>query len=136
MSMELELQIGNTHAEYTPARDRLVAFFEESGVTPDTVGELELILEEVLVNVISYAYGDGQGEILITARVDGGAVVLEFCDHGAPFNPLEQETPDLDASVDERPIGGLGVFLVTQLASRVDYERRDESNVLTVVKSL
>src|SRR5688572_6604117 len=103
--MELELEIGNTPAEYTPARDRLVAFFETCGLGPETIGELELILEEALVNVISYAYGDEAGRIFITARIDGDAVLLEFRDTGTPFNPLEQETPDLDAPTDDRPIG-------------------------------
>ena len=135
--MELELQIGNTHREYEPARDRLVAFFEESGLGADAVAELELVLEELLVNVISYAYAEeGEGRIFVRARVDPDAVSLEIRDSGAPFNPLECEAPDLDAPVEERPIGGLGIFLVTQMASRVDYERRDGSNVLTVVKAI
>jgi anti-sigma regulatory factor (Ser/Thr protein kinase) len=134
--MKLELQIGATHTEFEPARDQLVAFFEAGGIPAETVGELELVLEEVLVNVISYAYADGDGLIGVTASIDGHAVSLEVRDTGLPFNPLERASPDLDAPIDERPVGGLGLVLVTQLASRLSYERRDDANVLTIVKAI
>jgi anti-sigma regulatory factor (Ser/Thr protein kinase) len=134
--MKLELQIGATHPEYEPARDRLVAFFEAGGLPAETVGELELLLEEVLVNVISYAYAGGEGRIVVTACIDDHAVMLEVRDTGLEFNPLERATPDLEAPIDERRIGGLGLFLITQLASRLTYERRDDTNVLTIVKAI
>lgn len=133
--MELRLEISNSPDEYEPARDRLVELFQSAGLSDETVGELEIILEELLVNVISYAYDEaGTGTIVVSATVSGSSVTLEFRDRGREFNPLERETPDLDADIEDRPIGGLGIFLVTELASSVTYERVGDENVLRVLK--
>lgn len=133
--MELRLEISNSPDEYEPARDRLLELFHSAGLPDETVGELEIILEELLVNVISYAYDEaGTGTIVISATVSGSSVTLEFRDRGREFNPLERETPDLDADIEDRPIGGLGIFLVKEMASSVTYERVGDENVLTVLK--
>lgn len=133
--MELRLEISNSPDEYEPARDRLVELFQSAGLSDETVGELEIILEELLVNVISYAYDEaGTGTIVVSATVSGSSVTLEFRDRGREFNPLERETPDLDADIEDRPIGGLGIFLVKEMASSVTYERVGDENVLRVLK--
>lgn len=133
--MEVRLEISNSPGEYEPARDRLLELFQSAGLSDETVGDLEIILEELLVNVISYAYDEaGSGTIQVAAIVNGSSVTLEFRDRGREFNPLERETPDLDVDIDDRPIGGLGIFLVTELASSVNYERVGNENVLRVVK--
>jgi sigma-B regulation protein RsbU (phosphoserine phosphatase) len=134
--MELKLEIWNRPEEYEPARDRLLDLFRAAGLEDETVDDLELVLEELLVNIISYAYdAEGTGKIVVSASVDDGTITLEFRDSGRPFNPLERESPDVDAPFDERPVGGLGIFLVTQLATTVDYRRLAEQNVLTVTRA-
>ncbi len=133
--MEVRFEIPNVASEYEPARDRLLELFQASGLSDESVGELELILEELLVNIISYAYDEaGTGTIHVAGIVDGSTVTLELRDRGREFNPLEKETPDLDADIEDRPIGGLGIFLVTELASSVTYERIGDENVLRVVR--
>jgi anti-sigma regulatory factor (Ser/Thr protein kinase) len=133
--MELRLEIPNLRAEYEPAKERLLALFRAAELPDSTVDELELVLEELLVNIIAYAYMDeGAGNIVVSAAVERGAVTLEFRDFGRPFDPLEREEPDLDAPVEDRPIGGLGIFLVKEFATSVRYERTERENVLTVVK--
>ncbi|MBK6426761.1 MAG: ATP-binding protein [Blastocatellia bacterium] len=133
--MEVRFEIPNSAIEYEPARDRLLELFQAAGLSEEAIGELELILEELLVNIISYAYDEpGTGKIQISAGVDGSTVTLEFRDRGRKFNPLEKETPDLDADIEDRPIGGLGIFLVMELASSVTYERVGDENVLRVAK--
>lgn len=133
--MEVRFEISNEKSEYEPARDRLIEHFRAAGLSDDAVGELELILEELLVNIISYAYDEGSaGKIRIAASVDGSTVTMEYRDRGRAFDPLEREAPDLDAEIEDRPIGGLGIFLVQELASSVTYERIDDENVLTVVR--
>ena len=98
-------------------------------------GSDELILEELLVNIISYAYEEaGTGIIRVSANVEGSTVTLEFRDRGREFNPLEREAPDLEADIEDRPIGGLGIFLVMELASSVTYERAGDENVLRIVR--
>jgi anti-sigma regulatory factor (Ser/Thr protein kinase) len=133
--MELRLEIPNVRSEYEPAKERLLDLFRAAGLPDEAIDELELVLEELLVNIISYAYDEaGGGTIAVSASVDRGTLTLEFRDRGRPFDPLEREEPDVDAPIEERPIGGLGIFLVKELATSVRYERVDGQNVLTVVK--
>jgi anti-sigma regulatory factor (Ser/Thr protein kinase) len=135
--MEISLELDNTMPACESARRQLDDLFRSGGVPPDLSGELELIVEEVLVNIVNYAYpAPGAGRVAIDARLDDEGVTLVFRDHGVAFDPLARDIPDVDESFESRPIGGLGIFLTMELASRVCYERRDGSNVLTVVKRL
>ncbi len=133
--MGVSFEFPNLASEYEPARDRLLEHFRAAGLPDVSVGELELILEELLVNIISYAYEEaGTGIIRVSANVEGSTVTLEFRDRGREFNPLEREAPDLEADIEDRPIGGLGIFLVMELASSVTYERAGDENVLRIVR--
>lgn len=98
--------------------------------------KLELVAEEVFVNVANHAYAQGQGEVEIHCRretdhADSGTLFcLSFLDWGPPFNPLESPTPSLEAELDNRPIGGLGIYLVIQAADRCSYARENDTNEL------
>jgi serine/threonine-protein kinase RsbW len=93
--------------------------------------EVDLALEEVLVNAINYAYPGGHGEIQIECRSDGpGRFYLAAMDWGVPFNPLEQPSPDLLADLSDRSVGGLGIYLVKDMAARLEYEHTDGRNVV------
>jgi anti-sigma regulatory factor (Ser/Thr protein kinase) len=134
--VELRLELENRASAYEPVRDQLIAHLRAAGVAEDTIGEIELILEEVLVNLISYAYdAEGAGRIEVSAAVQDDAVTFVFRDRGSPFDPLARDEPNLDEPIATRQIGGLGIFLVTELATNVTYERVGDENVLTVVKA-
>ena len=93
--------------------------------------EVDLALEEILVNAIHYAYPEGRGEIEIECRAEGpGRFYLAVTDWGTPFNPLEQPPPDLSTDISERAVGGLGIYLVKDMAARLDYEYRDGRNIV------
>lgn len=100
----------------------------------EATGRLCLMLEEALVNVVSYAYPAGEsGEIEVVAtsgmpEEDSEEVTVEIIDGGVPFDPTAAATPDTEASLEERPIGGLGIYLIRSLASRVDYRRDNGRN--------
>lgn len=99
--------------------------------------QLQLVLEEVVVNVISYAYpGETDKDIFVEIGWNGRCMEITVIDSGIPFNPLEKEDPDLTLSVEERPIGGLGIYLVKQLMTDVHYIRRDGKNILTMIKDM
>lgn len=99
--------------------------------------QLQLVLEEVVVNVISYAYpGETDKDIFVEIGWNGGCMEITVIDSGIPFNPLEKEDPDLTLSVEERPIGGLGIYLVKQLMTDVHYIRREGKNILTMIKDM
>jgi anti-sigma regulatory factor (Ser/Thr protein kinase) len=98
---------------------------------------LTLALDEVLTNTISYGYDDElEHDIEITFAVDPGEIVITVRDDGRAFNPLERETPDLDAPVEERTIGGLGIHLVRNFMDDLAYERQGNWNVFTMRKRL
>lgn len=98
---------------------------------------LRLVLEELVVNVVNYAYGEGgDGPLDITVENRDDAIVITLTDQGVPFNPLEQEAPDTDLPPEERPIGGLGIFLVREMMDNVSYRYEAGRNILTVGKGL
>lgn len=101
----------------------------------ETCGRINLILEETLVNVVSYAYPHGvTGEIEVTTRYgeNTGGLTFEISDRGVAFDPTAAPDPDIDAPADERPIGGLGIHMVRTLADRVEYRRDGNRNILTI----
>ena len=90
-------------------------------------------LEEIFVNVASYAY-DGEGTVEVTLDSDKKTVTFIFKDHGKPFNPLTKKDPNITASSDEREIGGLGIYMVKNIMDEVEYKFEDGYNILKLVK--
>ncbi len=95
---------------------------------------LRLACEEIVVNVMSYAYPEGSDGFLDVDIRKDDRIVIRFEDGGVPFNPLEHENPDTTLSWDERPIGGLGIFLVRSMMDDVRYAYENQKNVLTIEK--
>ena len=98
---------------------------------------MRLALDEVVTNVISYGFDPGTMAVIeLDTVVRGNKVVITIADQGHPFDPTQNETPDVEAALDDRPIGGLGIFLVKQVMDEVSYERIDDRNVLTLSKTV
>jgi anti-sigma regulatory factor (Ser/Thr protein kinase) len=93
-----------------------------------------LAIEELFLNTVTHGHGgDTDAPVHVTVQVDDGRVALTYVDTAPPFNPFaEVEEPDEAAVVDERPIGRVGVFLITRLAERCDYCRDGDRNRVTV----
>lgn len=99
---------------------------------PEALMKLELVLEELLTNVIHYAYPQGEGEMTLGCAVEDDCNVrVTIMDWGNPFDPLASKDPDLARNLDERQVGGLGIFLVRKMTDELHYERRGDCNVLT-----
>ena len=98
--------------------------------------QIALAFEECFVNIVSYAYGDNRGKAEITVQGDRSKVTLILKDSGSPFDPLDNPDPDLSLSVQDREIGGLGVYLTKKSMDSVAYEYTDNQNVLTMEKRL
>ena len=97
---------------------------------------MKLAVEEAVVNVIDYAYpAEVEGDIGITADANAEHLRFIITDSGGAFDPTETLTADTSLSVEERPIGGLGILLVRQLMDSINYERIDGQNVLTLTKN-
>ena len=100
--------------------------------------QLCLVVEELFTNIASYAYGPEGGTATIRLAYDeaSGSVQVTVIDSGIPFNPLEKEDPDITLPGEQRPIGGLGIFMVKKSMDKVLYEHKDGQNVLTLLKSI
>jgi anti-sigma regulatory factor (Ser/Thr protein kinase) len=104
-----------------------------------TLTQISIAVEEIFVNIAQYAYKDrgGKGSAVIRIHfAEDRQLRLVFEDEGVAFNPLEIPAPDTEAPLDERKIGGLGIFLTRQWMDTASYERRDGKNVLTLVRKV
>jgi anti-sigma regulatory factor (Ser/Thr protein kinase) len=128
--------LGNDLAELPAALDWLEALLRAAGVGDAVVGELRLIAEEGLSNVIRHAYSDSaRHSIEVVLEIGGGEILLVLRDDGRPFDPLAASpAPDLNAPIERRPAGGLGILLLTSLADRAEYRREGDANVLRLAK--
>ena len=129
-----------------PARtgnlDRLIDFIVSGskavGFSNKQLKEIHLASEEILVNIISYAYADrsepGDVKVRYTRLHDDPGIRVEFLDSGVPYDPLGRPDPDVSLPLEERQTGGLGLFLVKSVMSSVTYKRIGETNCLTIEK--
>lgn len=106
---------------------------KKNQVLPSVSHKLELATEEILVNIINYAYPDQRGKIWIETNSDSHSFEIHIKDQGIPFNPLEYKS-DIghNLPISERKIGGLGIYLVRQLMDKVAYHRENNMNHLTL----
>jgi len=108
------------------------------GFDEPMIKKIHLVSEEVAANIINYAYPGSSGAMDIIYSIEEHnntrSFVLVFIDDGLAFNPLELPEPDINAPIEERTIGGLGIFLVKSLMDDVTYKRHNDQNILRLVK--
>lgn len=119
----------------------LTSFMEEVGETlgldPTLMMSLNLALEEAATNVIMYAYpkgDDGWADVDVLATESD--LTFTLSDKGKPFDPTAAPEADITLSVEDRPIGGLGIFLVRNIMDKVTYQYKDGKNILTMLKKI
>jgi anti-sigma regulatory factor (Ser/Thr protein kinase) len=120
---------------------RVEAFLEELGESWDLpvqlVFSLNLVIEEALANIISYGYDDqGSHQIRMEFAREGSDLRLTIIDDGHEYDPTLKMDPDINLSVGERPVGGLGIFLIKKIMDRVEYQREDNKNYLILTKNI
>ncbi len=100
--------------------------------------QVQIAVEEIFVNIASYAYqpGTGTADILVETAKDPRSVTITFRDRGVPYDPLAKEDPDISLSAEDRPIGGLGIYMTKKTMDEMKYEYRDGQNVLTIRKMI
>lgn len=118
--------------------DPIISCLEEIEVEHKKIYQVTLALEEIFANISKYAYPSGEGMIDIFYEIDKDEKQLKVIikDKGTAFNPLEKEDPDLGASVSERKIGGLGIYIVKNIIDDIQYQRINNENVLKLIKQL
>lgn len=97
--------------------------------------QLAIAVDEVFSNITNYA-GTQEGDTVSVRILVGDEVILEFADAGIPYNPLEKADPELDLGLDQREVGGLGIFLVKSLMDSLEYRHEGGLNVLTLRKKV
>jgi serine/threonine-protein kinase RsbW len=133
--MRLRLQIPCERTQLGLLLDSIEQSLLEHGIARELRDDMRLIAEEVVSNAIEHGE-DGEPtprRIAVDIARDDDGLHVEFRDNGKQFDPLDQEPPELDADIVDRPIGGLGVHLVRELARSVRYVREEPYNVLHVV---
>ena len=133
----IETTIKNSIAEIA----RVTALIEELAsvlnLPASTIWPLNVALDEVLSNIISYGHEDGQEhEILVRVSLEHGLMVAEVEDDGREFDPLAAPSPDIEAPLEERGVGGLGIHIVRNLMDEVTYKRIAGRNRLTLKRTL
>jgi anti-sigma regulatory factor (Ser/Thr protein kinase) len=108
-----------------------------NSIPAETERDLKLALDEMVTNVVQHAYpGSGEHHFTLQITVSNEEFVARIEDDGVEFNPTEHPTPDLDAPLEERKVGGLGIYMVRQIMTSVEYQRVAGKNVVTLRKKL
>ena len=121
---------------------KVMSFIEEELNAADCSArakmQLDVAVEEIFVNIASYAYGQETGMATIRIKImdDTNTAVITFIDSGIPFNPLDKEDPDVTLKAEERNIGGLGIYMTKKSMDDLSYEYKDGQNILTITKRL
>ena len=136
-SRALALTLVNQRAELPRLAEAVEHFAEEQRLSFADLNAINLVLDEVVMNVISHGYDDAaEHRIEVEVQVDDDRVTMKVSDDGKAFDPTTAPPPRLDAPIEERQIGGLGVHIVKALGCSMHYLREDGRNILTITKPL
>ena len=134
MSETLSMTVKNNHDELDYIVSTVEGMAERENWPPALVYRVHLVVEELVLNVMDYGYDAGIHEIEINLASEEDSLTIEIVDSGKPFDPLtEAPEPDLEASIEDRRVGGLGVYLVRTMMDQMHYKRENEKNHLTIV---
>lgn len=112
----------------------VTSFAQKFGLPPDRILAVEMSVEEALVNIINYAFPEGKGNFTISCINNSADMfIVEITDEGIPFDVLAKNDPDVTLGIEERQIGGLGIFLMKKLMDEVKYKRENGKNILTLM---
>ena len=129
---------------FDPIKDKISEIIEWLMASPDMPSDdgllfkIRLSIEEAVENVVRYAYETGNGwmEVSTDLNHDTFELTIELRDAGTPFNPLDRPDPDITLAAEDRPIGGLGIFLCKQLMDDIAYRYENGCNILTMKKNI
>ena len=131
----IDISMANDLGELPEVAGRIDAFCAAADVETGVAYAVNLALDELLTNIVSYGYRDEDAHrIEIAVRRDGGTLVVTIVDDSIEFDPRQVPETDIDAPLQERDPGGLGLLLVNSMMDSVDYRREDGRNVTVLTK--
>lgn len=129
--------INNQIEELSFLAEKIEELAEEWKLPMALAMNINLVIEEAVTNIMFYAFTDKKKhEIKISISLNIDILIIKITDSGIPFNPMLQQEPDITSPAEERPVGGLGIFLITQIMDEVSYVRQKNQNILTLNKSI
>ena len=135
--MRKELKLKNQMQELERVNQFIEEICEELGLDMELQLNLNLVMEEMVVNVISYAYPEGKvADIELVAESDGKELTFVLSDRGKEFDPTLREAADMDVNPAERDLGGMGIYIVKNIMNEVSYQRLEGKNLLTMKKDI
>lgn len=136
-SPSLAIELGTDTAQLSGVFEQLESFAADNAWPEGIAMQVQLILEEVLINSMTHGLGGrADGRVTLSLRQESGLIDIEVTDNGIPFDPLDHPEPDLDASIEERGIGGLGIHFMRTIMDEVGYQRDGDLNRLRMRKRL
>ena len=137
MAAVLKLVVPSDLAELERVSRELEEFGRSHGLSAADVSAVNLAVDEILTNIVLYAFPRCEDhEVDLSARIESGELTVEIADRGRPFDPSSVPAPELDATLEDRPVGGLGLHIVRRLVDEMSYARQDDRNVLTLTRRL
>ena len=121
---------------FDPIKNKTADIIEYMMQSPDIPSDeglqfkIRLCIEEAVENIVSYAYENGQGYVVVGTKIEGDRHILSFRDEGVPFNPLDKPDPDITCPAEERQVGGLGIYICKQMMDKVSYVYEHKCNNL------
>ena len=135
--MKRELTFKNEEQELTHVTEFMENICDELQLDMHVAMKLQVAIEEMVTNVIYYAYPEGtSADITLTAENDDKELTFVLSDTGKPFDPTAAPSADISLNVEERPIGGLGIYMVMNIMDKVVYRRDNDRNILTMTKKI
>ena len=135
--MRRELKFKNDEQELSRVAAFMEAVCDELQLDPHLAMKLQVALEEMVTNVIYYAYPEGtRAEIALTAESDDKELAFVLSDTGKPFDPTAKEDADIEVNPMDREQGGMGILIVKNIMNEVSYQRIGDTNQLTMKKKL
>ena len=130
METEFACTLSDGRAGFQALMDDAEAFLAHRNVPDTTASQIMIALDEIITNILSHGVRDGEPVVHVDLRVADSAVAGEIRDDGIAFDPLQNDEPDTSQSVEDRPIGGLGIHLVRKMMDELRYDRRHRQNRL------
>lgn len=136
-SKDFMITIENDIEQIQDVLEQLEEFGKIHKISPKTIYQLNLSVDEILTNIISYAFeNDDENDIDVSFNCEGKQIIIKVSDEGGAFNPLDFETQDLDTNLEDREVGGLGIYLVKSMMDDLQYQREKNKNIVTMTKSI
>ncbi len=134
--MDVSFQITNDLTELNTLQARLQPLQNHWHLTPKTLAEINLVLEEIVVNIIAHGDRSRKSPITITLAKEGQVLTMTVIDEGPSFDPTICASPDITLPLEHRKCGGLGLHLVRTFCQGCSYTREKDRNILVVKRTL